>query len=1021
MQSASRFIFTLIVLTIGFSASLFGQSSVDLTFNAVPSNPLPADTSFQQIVQPDGKVIVYGAPTMFVNGELRNSIFRLNTDGSTDSSFAYNGEGAVGISSVMVAPDGKIVLAGSTAPNHAKMVRLNSNGSLDSTFSVFVAASGSPELTHTYFTLNAIQADGKVIATRVNIGNIGGTWSSYGMARYNLDGTVDSSFVAPTLDGGHLVSTSALIELLPDGRFYLAISSGNHLGRSMTLTRRMANGTVDTGFSQFTRSLGGGFFISFSDLALASDGGVFAAGLFSPSMIGGPYNKNLYKFLPSGAVDPGFNPPLSNTTGGVHAQLDGKVLHSVQLVTGGPTRIIRLAADGSTDNTYVMDPAVTAIKNTWVSDAMNRAVFLAQTSTGPRLVRLLENGSIDSSFNPILGAIGNVTFAATQTDGKAVVTGSFTKMNGVERSGFARLNTDGSLDTTFDPGTAFNVAPRKLLIQPDGKIIAVGNFLSYSGTPIALVARINAEGTIDNSFSLFVSGSSVDCVALQSDGKIMIGGTFTQVNGVGRNGLARLEPNGALDTTFSPIVGGNAYVGGILVEPNGKIAIVGNFTGVNGADRSNFARLEANGTTDLSFNAGGIPSTAHVRRQPDGKYITFPNGATIERRHVDGSRDTSFTSPTFRIGGNNGYIEDLLLRPDGTMIVAGEFNNLGGASRGFITRLFANGTHDASFLTTGANARVTSLAVAQSDKVFVTGIFNSIENVSRLGIARLNVPEVQRTTPFDFDGDGRSDISVFRPSENKWFILRSSDFGVTQTVFAVAGDIPIPADFDGDAKTDLAIFRPSNGDWWYLSSINNAQINVHWGANGDIPRPSDFDADGKADFVVFRPAENNWYRLASTGQISIPSFGAPGDKPVIGDFDGDGKSDPAVFRPSTGDWWYAASSLGGAHRVVHWGANGDIPAPGDYDGDGKTDFAVFRPSEGGWYVYKSFSGSFITTTFGLAGDRPIPADYDGDGSVDIAVFRPSTGIWYLLQSTAGFGALQWGISTDVAVPNAFVQ
>ncbi len=271
---------------------------------------------------------------------------------------------------------------------------------------------------------------------------------------------------------------------------------------------------------------------------------------------------------------------------------------------------------------------------------------------------------------------------------------------------------------------------------------------------------------------------------------------------------------------------------------------------------------------------------------------------------------------------------------------------------------------------------------------------------------------------FDFDGDNKSDVSVFRPLENKWYVLRSSDSQVMQTVFAVAGDIPAPADYDGDGKTDIAIFRPTSGDWWYLSSLSGAQVNVRWGQAGDIPRQSDIDGDGKTDFVVYRPSNSVWHALSSTGQTSILAFGIAEDKPLIGDFVGDGKSDPAVFRPSTGDWWYAGSSSG-QFAVVHWGVSGDLPAPGDYDGDGKTDFVVFRPTDGGWYILYS-TGSYTIATFGTVGDKPVAADYDGDGKVDIAVFRPSTGTWYLLQTTAGFGAVQWGASTDIPVPNSFL-
>jgi len=276
-----------------------------------------------------------------------------------------------------------------------------------------------------------------------------------------------------------------------------------------------------------------------------------------------------------------------------------------------------------------------------------------------------------------------------------------------------------------------------------------------------------------------------------------------------------------------------------------------------------------------------------------------------------------------------------------------------------------------------------------------------------------------RRTPFDYDGDGRSDVSVFRASENKWYLLQSSTLSLRESIFAVAGDIPVPADYDGDGKTDLAIFRPSTGSWWFLSSINNAQVNVTFGQAGDIPRPSDFDGDGKTDYVLYRPSNSVWYRYGSTGITSVLAFGVAEDKPLVGDFDGDGKSDPAVFRPSTGDWWYR-SSINGQFVTLHWGAAGDIAVPGDYDGDGKTDFVVFRPTDGGWYILYS-TGSYTIATFGTVGDKPIAADYDGDGKTDIAVWRPSTGTWYLLQTTSGFGAVNFGVSSDIPTENAFIQ
>lgn len=277
-----------------------------------------------------------------------------------------------------------------------------------------------------------------------------------------------------------------------------------------------------------------------------------------------------------------------------------------------------------------------------------------------------------------------------------------------------------------------------------------------------------------------------------------------------------------------------------------------------------------------------------------------------------------------------------------------------------------------------------------------------------------------RRTAFDYDGDARADISVFRPSTNRWYELLSSYLSVAEQTFGLSGDIVAPADYDGDGKTDIGIFRPASGNWWYLSSVDNIQKSVQWGQNGDIPRPSDFDGDGRADFVLYRPADNTWYRLSSgTGEISITRFGIADDKPVVGDFDGDGKSDLAVFRPATGNWWYLAS-LDGSQRATKWGLSIDTPVPADYDGDTKTDFAVYRAAEGVWYIRNSRNDSISTTKFGLPEDAPVPADYDGDGRADIAVYRPSEGTWYLLQSGQGFSALRLGTTTDIPTPNAFI-
>ncbi|MGB7209426.1 MAG: choice-of-anchor Q domain-containing protein [Pyrinomonadaceae bacterium] len=270
---------------------------------------------------------------------------------------------------------------------------------------------------------------------------------------------------------------------------------------------------------------------------------------------------------------------------------------------------------------------------------------------------------------------------------------------------------------------------------------------------------------------------------------------------------------------------------------------------------------------------------------------------------------------------------------------------------------------------------------------------------------------------FDYDLDARADLSVFRPSDNKWYVLRGTA-GYMEMEWGEAGDAIVPADYDGDGKTDVSVFRPSTGEWYiYRSGTQTFQISA-WGASGDIPVPSDRDGDRKADLVLYRPSNNTWYtKFALNNTFSSIVFGTAGDKPVIGNFDGDNKFDIGVYRPSDHNWYILKSSVG--YTVQTWGEDGDIPVPADYDGDGATDIAVFRPSTGQWFRIRSSSG-FDILNWGTTGDKPIPADYDSDGKADVAVFRPSNGTWYIVGSTAGQIINAFGQNGDLPTQAAFI-
>lgn len=257
----------------------------------------------------------------------------------------------------------------------------------------------------------------------------------------------------------------------------------------------------------------------------------------------------------------------------------------------------------------------------------------------------------------------------------------------------------------------------------------------------------------------------------------------------------------------------------------------------------------------------------------------------------------------------------------------------------------------------------------------------------------------QRNVISDFDGDRRTDTSVYTPSNGVWNSEQSSNGAAVSTQFGTAGDVIVPGDYDGDGKTDIAVWRPSTGVWYLLRSTSGFAA-AQFGIAGDIPVPADYDADGRTDMAVFRPSTGFWYIQQSTLGFRSLQWGTNGDKPLTGDYEGDGKPDLTVWRPSNGVWYVLQSSSSIA-IFFGFGTNGDRPLLADLDGNGVSDFAVYRPSTGIWYAVDPLTNAFSALKFGIAEDLPVPADYDGDGRSDIAVFRPSQNTWYRLNSSDG--------------------
>ena len=275
-----------------------------------------------------------------------------------------------------------------------------------------------------------------------------------------------------------------------------------------------------------------------------------------------------------------------------------------------------------------------------------------------------------------------------------------------------------------------------------------------------------------------------------------------------------------------------------------------------------------------------------------------------------------------------------------------------------------------------------------------------------------------RRSPFDFDGDNKTDIGIFRPAAGEWWIQRSSTGVTFAAQFGAPTDRIVPGDLTGDGKADIAVWRPASGTWFVLRSENFSYYSFEFGLNGDVPSPADYDKDGKTDPAVFRPSNGTWYIQRSSGGYQIEQFGINGDIPVASDYDGDGKADLAIYRPSNGQWWLKRTTAGVI--AATFGTSTDRVTPGDFTGDGKTDVAIWRPSSGEWFVLRSEDFSYYSLAFGTNGDIPAAGDYDGDGKTDTTVFRPSNATWYVQRSTGGFIIQQYGATSDRPLPSAYV-
>ena len=596
----------------------------------------------------------------------------------------------------------------------------------------------------------------------------------------------------------------------------------------------------------------------------------------------------------------------------------------------------------------------------------------------------------------ILRGLGDGTFAAPVTGNSGTNPGGLL---------LADFNGDGSLDIASITGDHITHVSIELN-DGHGGFTHSGSY-NTSGLLVGLVTMAAGDFNNDHKIDLVVSHPT----------NILLGA------GDGGFGSDRVQYTDGVAVAASDMNGdGNADV--VLVNANGLVVLLGNGDGtlgppatfasaagatavavgdVNGDGRPDVVTADQAHTISIRLNAPGscpppLPSAPAVTSQPASQIVHAGQVVTWS------ATASGIPAPTvqWQYSANSGasWYDIAGATSTSYSFVA----SVGDSARQF-RAIFTNNRGQAT--TTPAGLTVTS------DRPFVA----------------------------DFDGDGRAELTIWRPADGTWYWLTSAsgydaEFAQGQQWGNQArGDVPLLADIDGDGKMDLIVWRATTGTWYWLTSssgFNPAMAGTRqWGnaSLGDIPLVGDLDGDGKAELVVWRASTGTWFWLSSRDGYSYGGQGqrqwgnqANGDVPMLGDLDGDGRADLVIWRAGFGQWFWVTSSSGFTaqnQRTLGDASRFDARFLADIDGDGRADLIVWTPSTGRWSWLTSSTNyaDLSTLQWGREGDTPLAGDIDGDGIADFAVWRPASGTWFWLTSSTGWDAssaraVQWGSPTS---------
>ncbi len=991
---------------------LNADGSPDTTFNATANGEA---YEIQQLA--DGKILVAGNITS-INGISRKNIFRLNADGSVDESFVSADINSA-IKSFFVQTDGRILIGGNfTLINNLSrkyLARLNADGSLDTDFDTSTGFDGVVEKV-------TIDANGKVLA--------GGSFFTYRGAsvnrvvRLNQDLTLDNTFGNATGANGTVYE----IAHQTDGKIIIGGGFTFYKGVAINrLARLNADGSLDASFR-----VGTGADNNVRALLIQADGRIVAGGDFS-LYNGNPANGLLRVLAGSttrwtGATDTNWNNPANWSDNVVPTASDNVIISA----NAGNSPILGSGNFALTNLT--LEAGASLNVSSGASLEVQGLINDGNLSGGGTLVlkgsSASNNGTISVSDVRAAGSgIKSLSGAGVFEDN--ILT--------IESGTTLRLDGDQTFEKVLAQGNGyFNITSRTVRLRGAGQALS-GNVDSTLST---VIYEGDAPQMMSGNFhNLLINNAA----GVSLSNTVFLGGTLNLQNGAVETGSNSVQLSGAAN-----VVRGAVYVIGNLRK---TFSQNGSFTFPLGT-ANGYSPVTINVTSGTPTISASVFQTAHPSLPAESSLrrfwrletstgatftadLTFQytdadvagNEANYKVTKISGGAPQQFAndcpSTCVDAAANTATVSNVSSFSDWTLSESFAPTAVSAALRGRIftgsqplagvlLRAFDPQTNQIRTAISGADGSYEFSELAASSTYIInaeragfrfeppTRVVNFSEELG--GVDFQAVRRASFLKADDFDGDGRADVSVFRPEEGAWYIWQSATNDLRVEYWGLASDELVPADYDGDGKTDLAVFR--EGSWFIKSSRENGKMIAHqFGQAGDVPLPADLDADGEADLTVFR--EGFWYSLlSSNNEFRAVQWGLPTDKPLVGDFDGDSKGDLTVFRAGV---WYILQSSDGKMRAAHWGLPTDIPLSADFTGDGKTDVAVFRPSEGTWYVLRG-DGTFDAVKFGLESDKLVPGDFDGDGIADPAVFR--NGIWHISGTNSGYSAAEFGFASD---------